>query len=679
VRAGVAERAFEAGEALAEPGAPCGGLFFITSGLVDVQRRDEETGEGLAGPVLRGGDVYGTHAAETFATHSVRLTALAGGTLLALPAAALREALQRFPDFKLLFDRVLRRPAAQRLFARLAARLAGDEARLLALAHSLEPAQASAGARVQEAGAPVAALRIVERGALECAGADGRPVRLGPGAPVAAAPFLLAEPSPLRLTAAEDTALLALPPQPFREAPPLRRALADLVALDAARDRGGPALETDLSLPAAPPPDAAREVDLPAAPAQPPWRRPLPHVRQREEMDCGAACLRMVHRFHGHEIDERATRQLARVSRYGTSLFDLLQAGERLGYVASGVQVDGWDALRQVDLPAIAHVGGNHFVVVWRAARNHVETGDPASANQRMAREEFMGRFGGVLLLLRPTDRARCAPARARGRAARGLRGHGGASGAEPRRHALTCLRASPTLAWRRESAMRSFVIGMLAASNAAAVPVVIQHHGRLLDGDDQPVNGSRDFVFTLHEVESDPTLDPPSPVWTRSYTVPVAEGLYTVALGAGGTGDALDSALFDRTTTLYLQVKVSDSVLAPRLIVGSVPYAFIAGVATTAHDVECAGPCISGAEIADGAITPAKLSGGAGGGTVTGLDADKVDGKDAADFVHNTGTLQAGAQFAVQNGQAAGGFTVGGTVGGAGFASWDSPLRETA
>jgi hypothetical protein len=57
----------------------------------------------------------------------------------------------------------------------------------------------------------------------------------------------------------------------------------------------------------------------------------------------------------------------------------------------------------------------------------------------------------------------------------------------------------------------------------------------------------------------------------------------------------------------------------------------------------------------------------------VTGLDADKLDGKDAADFLHNTGTLQAGAQFAVQSGSVAGALTVGGTVSGAGFSGWDT------
>ena len=137
---------------------------------------------------------------------------------------------------------------------------------------------------------------------------------------------------------------------------------------------------------------------------QPSWWNRIPFIRQREEMDCGAACLRVIHAYHGHQLDYRTSRTLARVSRYGTSLVDLAEAAERLGYLATGAEVKDWETLASLNLPAIAHVDKNHFVVLWRVGRNWVQISDPAAGRMRISKEEFLKRYGGYLLIMRPTD-----------------------------------------------------------------------------------------------------------------------------------------------------------------------------------------------------------------------------------------------------------------------------------
>lgn len=137
---------------------------------------------------------------------------------------------------------------------------------------------------------------------------------------------------------------------------------------------------------------------------------------------------------------------------------------------------------------------------------------------------------------------------------------------------------------------MRSVSIALcalLAAASAAAAPISIVHQGRLLHGDDTVVNEALTLKFSFYRLETDPSVDPPAPVWSRTYAaVNVMQGLYAVALGGAGTGGVtLDSQLFvDAGGPLYLQVTVGDVALAPRLRVGTVPLAVFADEAGNAQ-----------------------------------------------------------------------------------------------
>jgi ATP-binding cassette subfamily B protein len=412
-------REHAAGAVLTEVGAPCDRLWFVLEGLLDIQRPDP-SGEWLPGPILRPGDLYGSHALSGEATHSVRASALTDLSLLEVPSEALREGARRLPSLARLSGSVLARPALRRLLARLAARMPGEEERLLPFAELFVPVIVQAGVAVQEAGAPIEALRLLERGALSAAprggeaserAAAGSALRIGPGRLLAPAPYLLGLPSPFAVAAAEPSVILTAPAarlEPLlREAPALRRALGEVVSLDAEAPEGLPhaALEPDRSFEPEPEKGAGYDLDPGRPPSRPPWWRRVPFIRQREQMECGATCLRMIHRYYGYDLDRRSARGLARVSQYGTSLLDLAEAAERLGYLVTGVRVEGWEGLREVDLPAVAHVGGDHFVVVWRVDAARVQVSDPAERTMTRTREEFMSGFGGTLLLLRPTDR----------------------------------------------------------------------------------------------------------------------------------------------------------------------------------------------------------------------------------------------------------------------------------
>lgn len=371
-----------AGTVLAEPSGALEGLWLIASGQVESQRLEEAQGEWLPGAVLGEDQLYGTHVLDEGATHSVRLTTLTPVRLVVWPAGALREA-ARSPTLRPLLA-ALRHPALRALLPRLAA-LNPEAARaLLASAPTIESVEA--GAVV-----PARGLAVLQAGTVRDEGA-----LLAPGSLIGATAWLLGV-EPLALPRAEGPAVVLR----WSAVPDATRvALARLATADGGRLRGVAGPDPDQSFV---PTTEVEPVPYEAEGRTGPRLFP-PFLRQREEMDCGAACLRMVHAWFGQPLSHRFALRLARVSRYGTSLLDLAQAAEQLGYQATGARLESADDLQSVDLPAIAHVDGNHFVVVWRVGRRSVTVSDPAHGRIRIGRAAFAARFTGMVLLLRPTD-----------------------------------------------------------------------------------------------------------------------------------------------------------------------------------------------------------------------------------------------------------------------------------
>ena len=69
-------------------------------------------------------------------------------------------------------------------------------------------------------------------------------------------------------------------------------------------------------------------------------------VRQNDQSDCGAAALATVALHYGVRVSLDQLRDLAGTDRIGTNLLGLVEAAERLGFSARGVQAS-MEALSQ--------------------------------------------------------------------------------------------------------------------------------------------------------------------------------------------------------------------------------------------------------------------------------------------------------------------------------------------
>ena len=149
--------------------------------------------------------------------------------------------------------------------------------------------------------------------------------------------------------------------------------------------------------------------ELPAAPEtevgngyKPRRARRYPALLQLSEMDCGAACMAMILRYYRKHVSINRLRDLVNVSREGATLYSVAEGAERLGFHARGIRA-AYDHLLKVDLPAIAHWEGYHYIVLYEATPDYVIVADPGIGRRRLSRAEFEKGWTGYLLLLTPT------------------------------------------------------------------------------------------------------------------------------------------------------------------------------------------------------------------------------------------------------------------------------------
>ena len=127
---------------------------------------------------------------------------------------------------------------------------------------------------------------------------------------------------------------------------------------------------------------------------------------QHDAMDCGPACLRMVLSYYGKTLSSQAIHDTLQPDRDGVSLYDIQQTAESFDLQAAAYATS-IDHLRHLTGPFIAHVDGNHFVVVYRVTKNKLRIADPATGLETVSLKSFASRFiqgegVGHILMLSP-------------------------------------------------------------------------------------------------------------------------------------------------------------------------------------------------------------------------------------------------------------------------------------
>lgn len=130
-------------------------------------------------------------------------------------------------------------------------------------------------------------------------------------------------------------------------------------------------------------------------------------VKQRDQTDCGAACLSSVARYYNHDISVAKFRLHSGTDKKGTSLLGMVTAAENFGFEAKGFK-GTFESLFNIPLPAIAHlkVGDSlhHYVVISGITKKCIKVMDPSCGEFRILKhQDFKRDWTGVLMLLLPS------------------------------------------------------------------------------------------------------------------------------------------------------------------------------------------------------------------------------------------------------------------------------------
>ncbi len=134
-------------------------------------------------------------------------------------------------------------------------------------------------------------------------------------------------------------------------------------------------------------------------------RKPV-KIRQHDITDCGAACLASVAEYWGLKHSISKLRILASTDKDGTNLLGLIQAAEKIGFIAKGVRCPP-ENLKHIPVPAIAHTklknGLLHFLVIYKVGKRKLVLMDPADGTlHKTDRIDFLPLWTGILILMTP-------------------------------------------------------------------------------------------------------------------------------------------------------------------------------------------------------------------------------------------------------------------------------------
>lgn len=140
-------------------------------------------------------------------------------------------------------------------------------------------------------------------------------------------------------------------------------------------------------------------------------------VHQRDQMDCGPACLSMIIQYFGKNIDLNYIREICYLTREGVNFLGISSAAEEIGFETFPTMLSNLELENnKSSLPCIIHWNQNHFVVLYKIRINRITKkvtyiiADPAHGIINLSQEKFSNSWHsdknkGSALFLEPTEK----------------------------------------------------------------------------------------------------------------------------------------------------------------------------------------------------------------------------------------------------------------------------------
>ena len=128
-------------------------------------------------------------------------------------------------------------------------------------------------------------------------------------------------------------------------------------------------------------------------------------IRQRDQSDCGSACLATVANLYNNNYPVSKIRETAGTDQKGTSAYGLINAAEEIGFNAKGVKAKIEDLDHNLKAPAIAHIIEKdilHYLVIYKIKKAELIIFDPKNGLQTIKKCDFKEKWTNVLILISP-------------------------------------------------------------------------------------------------------------------------------------------------------------------------------------------------------------------------------------------------------------------------------------
>lgn len=128
-------------------------------------------------------------------------------------------------------------------------------------------------------------------------------------------------------------------------------------------------------------------------------------IKQHDLKDCGVCCLLSIIKHYGGFIPLEKLRIDTHTSLEGTTAYHLIDAAKKYGLDSYGMKLNNVKELREILLPAIAHVEINHllhFVTIYKINKNKIELMDPAKGKVKMNLSDFEKIWTGNVIISHP-------------------------------------------------------------------------------------------------------------------------------------------------------------------------------------------------------------------------------------------------------------------------------------
>ena len=134
-------------------------------------------------------------------------------------------------------------------------------------------------------------------------------------------------------------------------------------------------------------------------------QKKVPYVAQLGNMDCSIACMTMLFRYYGLDVDIVDVGQVVHIGRDGVNLTQLKQATQQFGFKCTAYRYNKQKNILDSNLPAVVYSGSHLAVIGSKTVLGQYILLDPIKGKSIVNFEQIHGTFSDILITIRPEKR----------------------------------------------------------------------------------------------------------------------------------------------------------------------------------------------------------------------------------------------------------------------------------